>query len=278
MAAVPQTISAWESARLKRCYKQFIDLKCVKNSRHEELVADALDFDITQLDESKMKAHILDCAAALRLVQQERIRQDKPLILQDGEQPLTEQTQTALNNLFSTAVGCVLDQPSHNEGMTQLMRAFPDNSKLTDGRTWLPLHWAAVTNGVTEIDMKLVYNSNPTALQQYHQHGTDVNHMGFTPAHLLCMKAVTKSSMSLIQHFAEISQGQAFTMSASYPERGDSLLYGFSALHVACWGGAAHNGASPVLAATRQFANEEDMQRRWCLHSSGLSLQKQQSL
>ena len=152
MAAI-NSETAWQTARRKRCFQQFIKLKCVKSGHEEMLDADADDFDITLLDVSKMKAHILDCAAALSLVEQERIRQDKPLILQEGEQPLTTETQAALNRIFTTVATCVLDQsvePSDNFGVEQLMRAFPDDSKLTDGRGWLPLHWALVIDGVTE--------------------------------------------------------------------------------------------------------------------------------
>ena len=58
--------------------------------------------------------------------------------------------------------------------------------------------------------------------------------MGFTPGHLLCMKEMTNRNMSLVRKFSEISQGNAFTMSSSYPERGDPSLYGFTALHAAC--------------------------------------------
>ena len=79
--------------------------------------------------------------------------------------------------------------------------------------------------------VKLVCTSDPLALQRYHLTGTDKDHMGFTPAHLLCMKKV--ATKSLIRHFSIINQ-HAFTMSASYADRGDPLLYGFSALHAAC--------------------------------------------
>ena len=244
MAAVASTIPAWETARKMRCFQQFVKLQCVKSGHEELLNADAVDyFDITLLDERKMKTLILDCAAALGFVQQERVRQGKPLILREGDQPLTKETQAASNMIFATVAKSILDQeltyedavvPSPNEGMQRLLRAFPDDSKLTDGRGWLPLHWAVVIDGVTEADMKLVYSSNPMALQQHHLQATGLGNMGFAPAHLLCMQSITNRNKSLLQHFSEISQGQAFTMSSNYPERGDPSLYGFSALHAAC--------------------------------------------
>ena len=245
MAAVASTIPAWETARKMRCFQQFIKLQCVRSGHEELLNANAVDFDITLLDEGKMKTHILDCAAALGFVQQERVRQGKPLVLREGDQPLTKEIQAASNRIFATVAKSILNQeltyegavvPSTNKGMEQLMRAFPDDSKLTDGRGWLPLHWAAVIDGVTEADMKLVYSSNPMALQQHHLQATGFGNMGFTPAHLLCMQPVSNRNMSLIRNFSKINQ-QAFTMSASYSNRGDPSLYSFNALYATCWNG-----------------------------------------
>ena len=239
MAAVAATVVPWISEKCLKSILLFRDINCMKNG-HENLTILTMD----DVDEEKMKAHIIDCAAALGLVQQVRVAQGKPLILREGEQPLSAATQAASNRIFAKVVSSVLDEeltyegavvpPSPNEAMKKLLRAFPDCSKLIDGRGWLPLHWGMITVGVTEADIKLVYSSDPMALQRHHLQGTCVDHIGLTPAHLLCMQAVTNRSMSLIRTFSEISQGKAFTMSASYPDRGDPLLYGFSALHALC--------------------------------------------
>ena len=238
MAAVP----AWQTARKKRCFEQFIRLKCVKN-QNEILDSNAADFDITKLDQVKMKAHILDCVAALGLVQQEFVSQKLPLVLNEGEQPLSAQAQLISNTVFTNVAMSVLlttltsegaKKPKRSQSVKELLRSFPDESKLTDGRGWLPLHWAATTNSLEVADMKVLYASDPLALQRYHQEGTDKQDMGFTSAHLLCMQKMTNRNMSLIQHFS-ICNSRAFTMSTSYPGRGDPLLYGFTALHVACF-------------------------------------------
>ena len=240
MAAVP----AWQTARKKRCFEQFIRLKCVKN-QNEILDSNAADFDITKLDQVKMKAHILDCVAALGLVQQEFVSQKLPLVLNEGEQPLSAQAQLISNTVFTNVAMSVLlttltsegaKKPKRSQSVKELLRSFPDESKLTDGRGWLPLHWAATTNSLEVADMKVLYASDPLALQRYHQEGTDKNDTGYTPAHLMCMQEMTNRNMSLVQHFS-ICNSKAFTMSASYHGRGDPLLYGFTALHVACWGG-----------------------------------------
>ena len=89
--------------------------------------------------------------------------------------------------------------------------------------------------GIDEEEMKLLYAIDPMAFQRHHQEGTSwEDDKGFTPAHLLCMG--DGSNMSLIKHFS-INNQRAFTMSASYRDRGDPLLYGYSALHAACYDG-----------------------------------------
>ena len=238
-AAVANACSAWETARKKRCFQQFLQLKCVKAGHEEFLNADAVDIDINTLDVDKMKDHILDCLVALGIVQQELVSKEKSLVGQEGKE-----TQAALlsNKVFKASLSITTTAMIHDgtelsetdNAVERLLRAFPDNSKRTDGRSWLPLHWAVVANekSLTETEMKLVYTSDPMALQRCHSTNGS-SFVGYTPAHLLCMQEMTLRNMSLIRHFSIINQ-QAFTMSASYSNRGDPLLYAFSALHAAC--------------------------------------------
>ena len=237
MAEVVRNVPEWEKARKKRCYQQFMKLKCVKKGNEELDDVDADKYDVTVLDVNKMKALILDCVVALGIVQQELV---EPLVLQDEEQPLTKETQEASNKVFMSTLSVAVTEfirdgtevPKQSESVAMLLRAFPDESKQTDGRSWLPLHWAVIDEKISEGDVKVMYASDPTALQRCHLEGTDKDNLGFTCAHLLCTQKVTQRNMSLIQHFS-ICYQQAFTMSASYPDRGDPLLFGFSALHAA---------------------------------------------
>ena len=243
MAAVAAAaVPAWETARKKRSFQQFIKLKCVKNGA-KKLNADAVDFDITLLDVRKMKSHILDCVAALGIVQQELVSQEQALVQREGGQPLSKETQAVLlsNKLFKASLSITatamlhdsIEVPKQSSSIVRLLGVFPDDSKQTDGRGWLPLHWAVVADKeiVTQDDVKLVCTSDPMALQRHHSHGEES--YGYTPAHLLCMQEMTQRNMCLIKHFS-ICNSEAFTMSADYSNRGDPLLYGFSALHIAC--------------------------------------------
>ena len=215
-------------------------MKCVK-SGHEELDVDAADFDVKHLDVDKMKALILDCVAALSIVQQEVVGQEQPSILRVDEQSLVKATQAASDKVFKASLLTMATAMLHDgtkpheqrKSLDRLLRAFPDGSKQVDGRNWLPLHWAAVIDEkcVTEGEVKVIYANDPMALQRYHLQSMD--DMGFTPAHLLCTREMTNRNMSLVHHFS-ICNEQAFTMSASYSNRGDVSLYSFSALHAAC--------------------------------------------
>ena len=237
----------WETARKKRCFELFIKLKCVKNGVE---AVDADDVDVTQLDEEKMTAHLIDCYAALGVVQQERIRKNQPLIVREGGQALSTDMQAVRNKVLKASIRVLDDELVHDgtllpasgrpRAVKQLLRAFPDESKQTDGRGWLPLHWAIAMGmsaaGISEEEMKILYASDPMAFQRHHRQGTGGSDMGYTPAHLLCMQKLAEdcsSNMSLIKHFSIVNQ-RAFTMSASYPDRGDPSLYSYSALHAAC--------------------------------------------
>ena len=227
--------------RARESFRQFINLKCLK-SGHEELDIDADDFDITLLDVRKMKTHILDCVAALGIVQQELVYQEQELVLQEGDQSLTEEAQAVLlsNKVFKASLSIMatamlhdsIEVPKQSNSIVRLLAAFPDDSKMIDGRSWLPLHWAVVADEkISEADVNMIYISDPMALQRYHSGCLDI--YGYTPAHLLCMQEVTQRNMSLIRHLSICNSG-AFTMSASFWMRINPLSYSYSALHAAC--------------------------------------------
>ena len=224
-------LPAWEVARKKRSFKQFIALKCVKETTIVLNPDNAVTFNVKTLDVEKMKALILDCVAALAIVQQEFDGQEQP----DGE----KEKNTASNKVFKASLismassllhdGAELPKQSNSVG--NLLRSFP----VVDSKhSWLPLHWAVIANEqiVSEEDVKMIYASDPMALQRHHLRSTS-HIVGFTPAHLLCMQEMTNRNLSLIRYFSVFSQ-HAFTMSASYSGRGDPLLYGYSALHAPC--------------------------------------------
>ena len=248
--------------RRKRCLEQFIKQKCVKDPT-KKLNANANDFDLTQLDVDKMKDHILDCLVALGKIQQELF------VDQDDE------THAASNKVFKeslsiTATAMLHDgtpKPEQSIAVDALLEAFPDESKRTDGRGWLPLHWgviAAEGKSVTEEVVKVVYASDPLALKRHHRKGTKTFDRGYTPVHLLCMQGVTQRNMSLIQYFSVCNE-QAFSTSANYPVAvGDPSLYSYSALHAACRDGKP---TEQLLKHLLQLDSSQ-MKKKYCEESS----------
>ena len=236
------------------CIQKFIDTKCVKyviknddNSDAEtdthEQAAEVLvawknrgrgineSFDISLLDEDKMMSHMLDCYAALCAAQQYRVQKKQP-------SKLDAKTQQAKNKVFKTAMslistGMIHDGSEKREFSSAFSKmittsaffppvsVFPNDSKQTDGRGWMPLHWAALAfdthegdlHGLTEEDVHLMYASNPLALQRYHHfneedvEGQDVEGhcttiQRYTPVHFLCMQPVTTKTTSLLRYFS----------------------------------------------------------------------------
>ena len=119
------------------------------------------------------------------------------------------------------------------------MKAFPDRDKLTDGRGWLPLHWAVAAatgeqqHGVTEADVKAMYGLDPLALCRHHLMKS-IDGFGYTPSHLLCTLETTERTKALVRFFST-ARPQSFTMNVRYNrlhhvDAGDH----FGALHVAC--------------------------------------------
>ena len=119
-----------------------------------------------------------------------------------------------------------------------LLHAFPDETKMKDGRNALLTHWAMLAvarpeYGVTEADVKALVKRDPMSMQTHHMTGMLVSKPGLTPAHFLCMQQETDSVMALIRHYA-IYNEKAFTMCSSCPRDDSDEADYSSALHAAC--------------------------------------------
>uniref|UniRef100_A0A7S3MB41 Uncharacterized protein n=1 Tax=Spumella elongata TaxID=89044 RepID=A0A7S3MB41_9STRA len=126
--------------------------------------------DEEQLDIDKMMLHCLDCLGALQCVM--------------------GRYDTAKANVFWGAVQTIAEigldsgtghMDMRHPGATHLLRAFPNDQKATDGRGWLPLHWAAVTRGVDVKDVLKIARSDPLAATKGCNQPISAN-----PGHLIC--------------------------------------------------------------------------------------------
>ena len=219
-------------------YKEF---DCLRGDRTFEIVREPMagetfvfDFKyrlerlISAVDEEKMMARVLDGLAAVCEMQRVRVALRKPLELREDGDALTPEQQAARNKVFLAALNTVAkglthdgaperDDPSFS--MKHLLGAFPDSRKLTDGRGWLPMHWAVVADedkesNVTEADVMAVYEADPTALRHHHLAITVTDEKKettcYTPAHMLCGMEITEKNMSLVRQLS-MSDPRAFT-------------------------------------------------------------------
>lgn len=108
--------------------------------------------DEGNLEIDKMILHVLDCLGALQCVM--------------------GQYDPSRAKVFWGAVATIaeigIDQATghvdrRHPGATHLLRAFPNDLKASDGRGWLPLHWAAVTDSVDVNDVRNVARADPLA-------------------------------------------------------------------------------------------------------------------
>lgn len=129
----------------KRAFQLFRKLKfsnCASSTTGDE----------GQLEIDKMILHVMDCLGALQCVM--------------------GQYDSSRAKIFWGAVTTIaeigLDQATghvdkrHPSG-THLLRAFPNDLKASDGRGWLPLHWAAVIDHVDVKDVRNIARADPLA-------------------------------------------------------------------------------------------------------------------
>ena len=248
-----------KDSKTKRSFDLFDTLSCVHAPRLVNGDEPDINNEVDRLDEDKMMLHILDCTAALAEKQRVRVALKRPLKTKPDGEALTPEQQASRNKVFKAALGLLADGMMHdgNDGSNdavdgekrnvaalKLVPNFPDAKKQTDGRGWLPLHWAVAAyvgagdkpDGVTEADVKAVYALDPLALCRY-EVALAFTLSGFTPAHLLCMEATTEQTKSLVRYFS-VLRPQSFTMrvrnGTSTTNSPSGPIPQFSALHVAC--------------------------------------------
>ena len=120
---------------------------------------------IATTDCQGLMRHVLDCLGALRV----RAKVDHRMT-------------PALRHVFKGACNRFLDEvceeqdEDHNDGsaVNLLMNVFPDDSKRRDGRSWLPLHWAAALEQTDEEHLKSIARDRPANARATHECGASV--------------------------------------------------------------------------------------------------------
>jgi hypothetical protein len=164
------------------------------------------DFDIVTalalMEEDMMRCLILNCLAALRVVQNQ-IERSK----QNGSE--TNKHESVKRKVFAEAISMMMtDECDKNQDQNSIVSAFPDDSKMTDERSWLPMHYAValtVENKISEEDVLILHAANPLAMHSF----SGKDNKGFTPIHILCMQK--RPSVSLVRKMC-LRDPQAFVL------------------------------------------------------------------
>ena len=196
----------------KACIDQFMKLRFVDDNLLQFGIVNNEHIHVSRLDLRMMMVHVLDCLAALRVFQDEWYDQmkknvaDDPIIMNERILMLK-----AERDVFRSATTLTLsgmfdgdDSDPLNPAVNELLKAFPDDTKMTDGRGWLALHWGLlVTDKVDEKSVKQIYISNPDALKEYHIpiYRSSIENDGWTPLHLFAAAPTTPNQKNWLKYF-----------------------------------------------------------------------------
>jgi hypothetical protein len=169
--------------RIKASFQLFDKMKCCLTDLN-------IDFDnetaLALMEVDKMRCLILNCIAGLRTVENEKSKKN-------GSE--TDENESVKRRVFDAAVSMMMSgEGVTNEDQNAIVSAFPDDSMITDERTWCPMHCAValtVDNKTSEEDILMLQAANPLAMHLF----SGIDKKGYTPVHLLCMQKRPKISL-----------------------------------------------------------------------------------
>lgn len=183
--------------RVKESYQLFVKFGCCLEGLNGDLIDDALPF----VEENRMRCLIMNCLAALNVVEAQRKKQQE--VRDDGKHESVEK------KVLRAACLMMIDTESDNEDVIVItaLSAFPDESKMTDKRGWLSMHFAIalfVQNKISAEDIHLLYRTDPLAMHCLSEtERRDVSkeiQTGCTAIHLLLMEK--QPNMEMVRYFS----------------------------------------------------------------------------
>jgi ankyrin repeat protein len=215
-----------EMDRIRASYELFDKLGCCSEDLDGDYSDDAA---LALIEVDRMRCHIMNCLAALRVVlEQRKIQQMKCLA---AFRVVLEQTKIQQNlsilfenevvkrKVFREACLMMIDTEFDNNKVpvNVILASFPDDSKISDERNWLPLHFAVALFAEDKIsaeDVHLLHTNDLLAMYRLSElergdEEKDKYLIGCTPAHLLCMQQQPK--MEMVRHFC-ICDPKAFLL------------------------------------------------------------------
>jgi hypothetical protein len=219
-----------------RCLKTFQNLNFIQDDNQPNL--------------ESMRIHILDCFNALIFLEAKELIEVKSIFdfenlkestLQKEIKKRIEESDArrqvfAVAILMSLQLGGICNTVVSKENVIrkQLLEAFPDDSKMSDCRGWLPLHFAVLASSgwyaslpglsdekrisIEDSVVKIIYEADIRTLERHHlrKDGDDSDDMvrvGYTPLHFLCLEEFPDGP--LLDYFA-LNSPESFTVMTSH--------------------------------------------------------------
>jgi ankyrin repeat protein len=197
--------------RIAASYNLFVKLNCCsEDNLNGHFGGDA---SLAFLDLDKMRLHIMNCLAALRVAE---IKSEKELKAADN---VDEKQKLMKRKVFRAACLMMIDTNFDNDEVvvSTILSAFPYSElvPMSDERSWLPMHFAIALNIQNKIgaeDVHMLHTTDPLAMYRLSQEKLSDEEgtlLGCTPAHLLCMQKVP--DMSMVRYFC-IRDPKAFLL------------------------------------------------------------------
>jgi hypothetical protein len=161
------------------------------------------DAKLALLEES-LRCYIINCLAALRVIQ--NLRNEIQKSTDDMKYDVLKK------KVFAGACLLMIETESNSDEVVvnTLLSSFPDDNKISDERTWLPMHFAMVLflqNKISALDIHLMHTKDVLGmhrLSEFVHIDEDFGRIGCTPAHLLCMQK--EPNVSVVKHICALDR------------------------------------------------------------------------
>ena len=200
------SVSPYSAARLQRSVLLRDSILSLSKSR--ELLASAQN---SVTEEDFMFMHILDCIGAVASLRENQ--KSSSSSSSNGDALLGSKYRVFWQSVREIADQEIASEASidknmpRNEPLNAIMQSFPDDRKRSDGRMWLPLHFAVSLPHTSLADMRSIFNARPQAIK-----ATADEAFKYNPCHLAAM---TKNPRLEVVNLLKIF----------YPRFGSSLAF-----------------------------------------------------
>jgi hypothetical protein len=102
----------------------------------------------------------------------------------------TNNYEVVKRKIFTEAISMIFSA-KYDSDDDPIVSSFPDDFKMSDERTWLPMHFAIslnVENKMCEEDVHILHAANPLAMHLFSDRDEEEGMMGYTPIQLLSMQ------------------------------------------------------------------------------------------